>query len=332
MNAGTTWPGGVRRLAFVVDTADSGARPVPRQAVAQKRLLGALEEACAASGVDRGTCDRQDRGDGELLILPPGVVETTVVPELLRVLTLALRRDNQGRTEPERLRVRTAAAVGIVHRSALGFAGDGVVEACRLVDADALKEAFRAAPWAEVSFAVGEELYRDLVRHGYDGLPPDSFRPLTPVVDGRPFPAWLSLFGPGGELSPAPDRPADHSRPVSTPGASGRWIEPRFDLGAPFTTVGLWALEHHGGQGTDAEGHQNHSDDGRAPGGSTAAGSSGHRAVQQTRSGHLADPEDLHEQRDAFHDSDIGTFEDNGDTPADSWEDDDSSPDDDGWP
>ncbi|MFC9684069.1 hypothetical protein [Streptomyces sp. NPDC056948] len=320
MNAGTSWPGGVRRLAFVVDTADSGARTVPRQAAAQERLLRALEEACAAAGVDRGTCDQQDRGDGELLILPPGVVETTVVPELLRVLTLALRRDNRGRTEPERLRVRTAAAVGIVHRSALGFAGDGVVEACRLVDAGALKEAFRAAPWAEVSFAVGEELYRDLVRHGYDGLPPDSFQPLMPVVDGRPVRAWLSLLG---------------SAPVavSTSRAAGLWIEPRFDLGAPFTTVALWGLEHHGGQGGDTEGHQNHEDDGRPPGRSTASDPSDHRSAQQARHGHMADPEDLHEQQDAFHGSDIGTYEDNGVIAADSWEGgESSSPDDEGWP
>ncbi|MFC9130443.1 hypothetical protein ACFT4A_26820 [Streptomyces sp. NPDC057099] len=324
----------------MVDTADSGARTVPRQAAAQERLLLALEEACAAAGIDRGTCDRQDRGDGELLILPPGVVETTVVPELLRVLTVSLRRDNLGRTEPERLRVRTAAAVGIVHRSALGFAGDGVVEACRLVDAGALKEAFRAAPWAEVSFAVGEELYRDLVRHGYDGLPPDSFRPLTPVVDGRPFRAWLSLFGPGGELSPGPDRPAAHNRQpgstsveVSASRTAGSWIEPRFDLGAPFTTAALWGLEHRGGQGGGTEGHQHHEDDGRTPGGPTASGSSGHRAAQQSRHGHMVDPEDLSEQQDAFHGSDLDTGEDNGSTTADSWEGGDSSlPDDEGWP
>ncbi|MFC9504393.1 hypothetical protein [Streptomyces sp. NPDC057002] len=322
MNAGTAWPGGVRRLAFVVDTADSGARTVPRQAAAQERLLAALQEACAAAGIDRDTCDRQDQGDGELLILPPGVVETTAVPELLRVLTLALRRDNLGRTEPERLRVRTAAAVGIVHRSALGFAGDGVVEACRLVDAAALKEAFRAAPWAEVSFAVGEELYRDLVRHGYDGLPPAGFQPLMPVVDGRPLRAWLSLFGPGGELSHGPGLPAAHSRPAdSTPvtasasRAAGRWIEPRFDLGAPFTTVALWGLEHQGGQGGDTEGHRGHEDEGR-----------------QARHEHMVEPEDPHEQPDAFHGSDIGMYEDNGTIAADSWEGDDpSSPDDEGW-
>ncbi|MFI6369542.1 hypothetical protein [Streptomyces sp. NPDC050546] len=324
----------------MVDTADSGARTVPRQAAAQERLLGALREACAAAGIDRDICDRQDQGDGELLILPPGVVETTAVPELLRVLALALRRDNLGRTEPERLRVRTAAAVGIVHRSALGFAGNGVVEACRLVEAGALKEAFRAAPWAEVSFTVGEELYRDLVRHGYDGLPPDRFQPLTPVVDGRPFRAWLGLFGPGGELSPGPDRPAAHSRPpgsdpVATPASrgAGRWIEPRFDLGAPFTTVALWGLEHHGGQGGYTEAHRSHEDAGRAPGGSTASGPSAHRAVQQTHHEHMVDPEDPHEQQDSFHGSDIGASEDNGATAADSWEGGDpSSPDDEDWP
>ncbi|GGJ85268.1 hypothetical protein GCM10011583_16130 [Streptomyces camponoticapitis] len=187
--------GGVRRLSFAVDTEGSTRRTVPDQIRDQDRLLAILEESCEAAGIDRDACARQGQGDGELLILPPGIVETRVIPSLVRELKRALRRDNGGRTAEHRLRLRAAAAVDNVHMTAGGYAGDGVVATTRLLDSAEFKSAFKARQEPDLAFALWDDLYRSLIHNEYDDqLSPPMFHAVR--IAGYDRLAWFHL--PGG--------------------------------------------------------------------------------------------------------------------------------------
>ncbi|MFD3525630.1 hypothetical protein [Streptomyces sp. NPDC058653] len=172
--------------------------------------MAILEESCEAAGIDRDACARQAQGDGELLILPPGIVETRVIPSLVRELKRVLRTDNGGRTAENRLRLRAAAAVDNVHMTAGGYAGDGVVATTRLLDSAEFKSAFRARQEPDLAFALWDDLYRSLVRNEYDEqLSPPTFHAVR--IAGYDLRAWFHL--PGGATG-------DPERGTSGPGSS----------------------------------------------------------------------------------------------------------------
>jgi hypothetical protein len=153
-----TVPPGVRRLIVAVDLVGSSRHDHLRQLNAQRRLVEIMQEACAEAGVDRDDCLRQPQGDGELLLLPPGLDEGRVVPGLVRELVVAVREENRDLGEEARLRLRVAVHQGIVHEGANGFVSRAVVRTCRLVDSPPLRLAMTNLPACELALAVSDQL------------------------------------------------------------------------------------------------------------------------------------------------------------------------------
>src|SRR5262245_23682474 len=69
-----------RRLCFAVDIESFSGRIQPQQLDLMRRLLWIMTVACENAGVSASRCERQDSGDGQILVLPPGVDESTVLP------------------------------------------------------------------------------------------------------------------------------------------------------------------------------------------------------------------------------------------------------------
>ncbi len=69
-----------RRLCLVVDVERYSGRSYDAQAKVQDGVALALDQACANAGLRWRDCERQDRGDGQLLLLPPEIDEDRAVP------------------------------------------------------------------------------------------------------------------------------------------------------------------------------------------------------------------------------------------------------------
>jgi hypothetical protein len=84
---------------------------------------------------------------------------------------------------------------GEVHYDANGCFGETLDIAFRLLDAAHVKNALRLAP-GPLILVISGDIYRAVVRHGYDGIEQRTFHPLVRVnVAGHRYPGWIHIPG-----------------------------------------------------------------------------------------------------------------------------------------
>ncbi len=183
----------VRRLCLVVDIEGYSRHPGIVQFELQRRLWDVLRAAAGGAGIVRRRTHRQDRGDGQLIFLPPGVDEARALPGFIRGMLRALEDDRLGRGDAPALRLRLATGQGVVQPAATGFVGKVVVDVCRLADAGEVRAELVAVPDADLCLVVTDDLYRDVVVQGYGGLPGDGFRTVhvRDAAKGFDAVAWM---------------------------------------------------------------------------------------------------------------------------------------------
>ena len=82
---------------------------------------------------------------------------------------------------------------GEVHYDANGCFGEALDIAFRLLDAALVKRALRVGT-DPLILVVSGEIYRSVVRHGYDGIDQHAFRPLVRVqVAGNHYRGWIRI-------------------------------------------------------------------------------------------------------------------------------------------
>ncbi|GAA2639289.1 hypothetical protein GCM10010399_85840 [Dactylosporangium fulvum] len=191
----------IRRLCLAVDVQRYSALDNAGQLRAQAVLKRLLDQALDAAGLRRSRVERQDRGDGQLVLLPAAIDEGAAIGAVVRRLTDGLAEAN--RAGGDRLRLRLALAQGVTHRAATGFVGKAVVDACRLVNASELRAALESDAGRDLVVAVTDDLFQDVVVHGYAGLSGAGFRRVHIDLLEKAYSssAWLSLPDAG---PPAP--------------------------------------------------------------------------------------------------------------------------------
>ena len=99
-------------------------------------------------------------------------------------------------SRPQRqLRVRVVVHAGEVHYDANGCFGEALDIAFRLLDAAHVKKAL-AATADPLVLVVSGDIYRTIVRHGYDGIDQRAFQPLVRVqIAGNRYPGWIHIPG-----------------------------------------------------------------------------------------------------------------------------------------
>jgi hypothetical protein len=199
----------IRRLCLAVDVESYSRRSRPEQLDVQNRLLWTMVQACRAASVDPAGCDRQDSGDGQILLLPGGADESKVLPGIVLGLLTALHRVNHPAGTGGRVRLRVSVGQGAIQIGATGFVAPAVVTVCRLLDSDELRSALSGSPAGDAAFAVTEDLYHDMFAHGYGGLPPQGFRPvqISRPAKGFSAEAWIQAPGALPLLSSVPPYP-----------------------------------------------------------------------------------------------------------------------------
>jgi hypothetical protein len=187
--------GAAVRMCLAVDTEHYSRFGVPEAARAQQRFVALLEGARRYAGLDESAIDLQHSGDGLFAMLPAGVDESVVIPELVEGIRLGLTEVNRDLNERARLRLRVAMHRGHVAPGANGWLGSAVIAVHRLLDSDVLRSALAGAPAADFALVVSDVLYRDVIVDGYRELDPSRFASVVVTSSSKAFsePAWLYL-------------------------------------------------------------------------------------------------------------------------------------------
>jgi hypothetical protein len=174
----------------------------------QRQLRKVAENAIGHAGVRWAKVEPENKGDGLLLLLPPGVDEPRVIPALVNGLCLALQQANRRALSSRRMRLRMALTQGIRHPGMTGAVGEAVIAAFRLVDSPAVRGALDMHPDRSLAVIVSDDLYNDVVAQKYPGLDPAEFASVKAEVTEKGFAAkaWTHVPVPGdGQLQgPSP--------------------------------------------------------------------------------------------------------------------------------
>jgi hypothetical protein len=174
-------------VALDMEGSTSPLRTNPIRAELRQEIYRLLNTSLAYAGIKEEICDPfEDRGDGVLALIhpvdyaPKTHLLSRFMPELCRLLVeynLGLPAVEWPRRQ---LRLRVVVHAGEIHLDDKGYFGEAVDLACRLLDAPAFKKALRAVT-APAALIVSDEIFYNIVKHGYDGLSEDTYLPGVSV-------------------------------------------------------------------------------------------------------------------------------------------------------
>jgi hypothetical protein len=167
-------------FAEVVDFGSRDRTEADRTAI-RRTLYQALQAAFGIAGVSWAACHHEDRGDGVLLVVPPGIPPSTPADPLVRAFAERLAEYDGDAAEARRFQVRVAVDTGPVLAAPDGVTGGALAQAARLLGADVLQHRL-ASGTAVLGLIVSTTVHR--------------------TVDGQPFErvqvddddAWLRLY------------------------------------------------------------------------------------------------------------------------------------------
>ncbi|ONI91275.1 hypothetical protein ALI22I_09400 [Saccharothrix sp. ALI-22-I] len=196
------------RLCLAVDIEGYSRFRNPEAARAQERLLDVLKSARRYAGIDERAVVFEGAGDSQFAILPAALDEVVTLPRLVRGIGIALADLNRCLDSGSRLRLRVALDRGVVQRGSNGWVGDVVVGVHRILDSPPLRSALAADRDPDFVLAVSDTVFQDVVRHGYGGLSPAEFTPVTIDLPAKRFHSQAWLHVPGGPAT----NPSRHMR------------------------------------------------------------------------------------------------------------------------
>jgi hypothetical protein len=166
----------------------------------QERFTKVLRSACGRAGLARTEIGVQQSGDGQFLVLSPGLDELVVIPGFVAGLSISLQQTNADLNSHARLRLRLAMHRGLLRPGPNGWIGNSAIAVHRLLDSTSLRTALVGAPTANFGLAVSDTLYQDVIVHGYPGLTPELFRRKVVSIPDKGFTerAWIYLEGDRG--------------------------------------------------------------------------------------------------------------------------------------
>jgi CRP-like cAMP-binding protein len=203
-------------LVDVAAFGDTGRDDDDRRVVVHN-MYEILRHAFDASDVPWEQCHREDRGDGALIVVPPGIPTISVVDPLLAWLAAALRRYNHQASAPVRIQLRAALHVGSVTSGPQGVSGEAIIQAARLLEAPVLKERL-SETGADLGFIASSFVYDNVIKHGPGYVDPVTYQQVEVQVKESKLNAWMHLAGAITEAGPSRPR-ALEPQPVERPQA-----------------------------------------------------------------------------------------------------------------
>lgn len=224
---------GVRRMCIAFDLERYSAAIDIGQIEKQRAMASLVQEACDRGALERAHWIKQEQGDGELALLPPGIDEPRVLKTLWREFREGLHHYNRYANAQARLRMRVAVHEGMTYIGDSGFAGDAIVTVCRLRDCEEARNALVAAR-GDLVLITSDRIYRDVIC-GHDALdlPPAEFAETEINIPGKGFRAMAYIFSgtpmppdqqPDGETAATPKRSAAPPSPAASEKATKKTV------------------------------------------------------------------------------------------------------------
>ena len=188
------WPFHRTIMVADVERFSDPARTNLNQLAVRAGFYNAVVQAFRESGVIWGNCEKEDRGDGALILVPPDVSKTCLVTSLPDTLVAAVSRHNALSPPAEQMRLRVALHAGEVYRDGHGVAGAALNHAFRLVEAPVLKSALETSPGV-LALIVSDWLFGEIVRH-HPAAEPGSYRQVDVIVKETSVQGWIRIPDP----------------------------------------------------------------------------------------------------------------------------------------
>jgi O-acetyl-ADP-ribose deacetylase (regulator of RNase III) len=188
------------RMGFVIDVAGYSGRSAREKVDVQHRVSTFVDEVLGDFELRVTDTLHHGTGDGMVVFLPSEVEVHRALVRLLRSASEVLAEDN--RRYRDRMRLRMAVVIGPLGPAAIGFSGDAIVEAGRMVDSDVLRQALVRRRDADLAVLVSDKLYSYVVGERHSGLRAADFQPVDVHTKEYRGQAWL-WNGPAGPAEPA---------------------------------------------------------------------------------------------------------------------------------
>ncbi|MEU5095849.1 hypothetical protein, partial [Streptomyces sp. NPDC020996] len=205
----------VSRTILLLDIERFSDRDDVEQAYLRRMLYDITDRTLQRAGVDQTRRLRADRGDSVMELIDANAPVTDLLRAVLTEVPAQLRAFNRMASRSAQIRLRAVVATGYVavdeHQ---GWVGSDLNHACRLLDADVLRDALRERA-DDFALCVSDAVYRGVVRHDHTGIPADGFHSVTVDSKNGPLAAWL--YGP----LPGATTAKDHGGTGAAPGGSG---------------------------------------------------------------------------------------------------------------
>ncbi|MEV4057063.1 hypothetical protein AB0J55_38155 [Amycolatopsis sp. NPDC049688] len=190
-----------------------------------------LKAAFTESGIDFGACILEERGDGVLILLPPGTPRAVLADRLPERVVAALRRFNWSRIPQAQIRLQLALGSGEVGHDGTRWLGEAIDTAIKILSSNEAKEAFVESN--QMLTVISSKRFFDEIIAPDPGLLPESYNPIHISKTDRTETAYLRLHGKVATVtstSQYASSPADDDR-AKTVAENTAWeVIPRADL------------------------------------------------------------------------------------------------------
>jgi hypothetical protein len=208
----------VHRLVVSGDVKGSGRLGLQAKLRTRAVMYEVFGAALKAVDVRPPQLHMEDRGDGVLMALDPGVPPESMAGLWLEEVCQGLRERNEGLRE--RLRMRIAMHSGPVSYDGRSLVGRAVDLTCRLCDSERAKAVLDADERPDLVFVVSDSFYESVVKEGGRFIEPETYRVARVTAKETDETAWFHvprLPEPPLRLPAAPQHPV-RSSGVSAPG------------------------------------------------------------------------------------------------------------------
>jgi CRP-like cAMP-binding protein len=194
-HAGPAWAGQNCTIVFTdIAGFSSRVRNENDRLEVRRAMYTALRESFEESRVPWGACHSEDRGDGALIVVPPGIPTAAVIDPMIAALGMRLRRHNHRSSEAVRIQLRVALDVGPVLPDPPGVSGWALINAARLLEAAPFKEKL-ATTGADLGVIASRFVYDSVIAHSPGYVNADEYEPIGCRVKETDIEGWIHLRG-----------------------------------------------------------------------------------------------------------------------------------------
>ncbi len=181
------------RLAYhyltAVDIEGFSALHALDQVQTQTDLGQVLDIAATRAHLNRALWHVQQRGDGELAVLPPDIDGPCLIANYPQELAGALSELNAERRR--RLRIRVAIHHGTLAEGRFGPVGQGPIVVSRLLESQELRSYLAQRVELDLVLIVSASLHHDVIETRFRRLDPANYVRTDMHAKGRSYPAYI---------------------------------------------------------------------------------------------------------------------------------------------